>query len=398
MKRQDSDAQSVLPNPHPPLRQTPSRRRPNATPRTLSMGNWPVSLSQSREDLENFGAGGAFLDAKSALPPPPPPPETTALGARRHSVGSPLDYANVRPSDPALHRRRQSEHALIDSIPITPPLHAVPFPHSDNDDIEGTTGLAYDDRDVDGNTFVLPPPSPDRASRFDPKVQQRERVLSTASIGTRLFSPTPGPGSPRPQSAISFDGPPPRAGKDRPYSRLELMRPKVLIMPSPLQNGDASTSAPTPQLRDGFELTTDGRPMPPGSRTAARASTASLLSPNFTGDAYTPNPRSSMTLSQLTFRNTLMVDGQRDPTFRDIDERLKWATEDGEQAQFDAIAQEHIPVPTMEVTAADEDPRNKRGPGKLFGRSLIDDLEARKAEMKGKQRYALVPYQCHHSL
>ena len=55
------------------------------------------------------------------------------------------------------------------------------------------------------------------------------------------------------------------------------------------------------------------------------------LSAPIASNSFTPNPRNSLTLSQLTFRNTLLVDGQRDVAYADIDTRLKRATEDGEQ-------------------------------------------------------------------
>jgi hypothetical protein len=99
-----------------------------------------------------------------------------------------------------------------------------------------------------------------------------------------------------------------------------------------------------------------------------------------------------MTLSQLTFRNTLMVDGQRDVTYRDMEDQLnlKWATEEGEQAAMDLPNESTTMLPTMEITDADaEGSRGKRPPGKLYGKSLIDDLVSRKAEMKGKQRYEI---------
>ncbi|GJE84121.1 hypothetical protein PsYK624_001960 [Phanerochaete sordida] len=393
VKRQVSDGRTVLPNPHEglQLQDTPGRKRPTANARTMSMGHIPLMGTGSQDQLDDFGVGGAFLEAKSTMPTA----STSALGPRRHSVGNPLDFAGVRVTDPALHRRRASEHALIDSIPITPPLHAVPFPQElggapDADVEEG--GLAYDDEpgtsSATKDAFSVPLPPPERASRFDPKVlsAQRERVVSTASLGTRVFSPSPDSGSPRPESV--FSGRPPQPGRDRPYSRLELMRPKLLIMPSPLQQSVPTPGKPTPQMRDGFELTTDGPPLPPEARTfGAGRSTSSLLSPSHTGDGFTPNPRASMTLSQLTFRNTLMVDGQRDVAFKDIEDRLKWATQDGEQAALDIPNDSTPGLPTMEVTDADADaPRGKRLPGKLYGKSLIDDLEARKAEMKGKQR------------
>ncbi|EKM59170.1 uncharacterized protein PHACADRAFT_181164 [Phanerochaete carnosa HHB-10118-sp] len=391
VKRQVSDGKTILPNPHEPLQlqNTPGRRRPPANARTMSMGNIPLIGTGLQDQLDNFGVGGAFLDAKSSLP------STSALSSRRHSVGNPLDFAEVQITDPVLHRRRASGHALIDSIPVTPPLHAIPFPQDAGDfpdaDVE-EAGLAYDDEPESDSaaqdTFAIPPPPPERASRFDPKMlnTQRQRVVSTASLGTQMYSPSPDSGSPRPESVLS--GRPPQPGRDRPYSRLELMRPKVLIMPSPLQQSVPTSTQPAQQAREGFEFTTDGPPLPAEARTFGR-SNASLLSPSHTDDGFTPNPRATMTLSQLTFRSALMVDGQRDVAFKDIEDKLQWATQEGEQAPIDIHNDSTPGLPTMEITDADADadaPRGKRAPGKLYGKSLIDDLEARKAEMKGKQR------------
>ncbi|KAI0772617.1 hypothetical protein BC629DRAFT_1529017, partial [Irpex lacteus] len=201
-----------------------------------------------------------------------------------------------------------------------------------------------------------------------------------------------------PGDSISVRTPIP--GRDRPYSRLELMRPKVLVMPSPLQNaGQDKTEEPVG--RDGFQISSDGPPLPPGAKSNARGSVMDLLSPPLSngssgaGGYFTPNPRANLTLSQLTFRNTLMVDGQRDPAYADIDNHLRWAQEDGEQADIADAQSTHLTVPGMAVTPADvagdadeleQMKRDKRPAGKLYGKSLIDDLEARKAAMKGKQR------------
>ena len=81
-----------------------------------------------------------------------------------------------------------------------------------------------------------------------------------------------------------------------------------------------------------------------------------------------------------------MVDGQRDVAYADIDERLKRATEDGEQVTLDVEEPPVVAQPTG--TPLPEPPVSPgRPPGKLYGKSLIDDLQARKAEMKAKQRY-----------
>lgn len=177
------------------------------------------------------------------------------------------------------------------------------------------------------------------------------------------------------------------------YSRSELMRPKILIMPSPLQS---STSPPPPppqiQSREGFLVSADGPPLPAAAKAINRrsASAMSLLDPSpvppIASNSFTPNPRMSLSLSQLTFRNTLAVDGQRDVAYTDID-RLPRATEDGEQIQPEPEpeVEETVPPPVVII----DDSNSKRPAGKLYGRSLIDNLESRKAEIRGKSRCVL---------
>lgn len=146
-------------------------------------------------------------------------------------------------------------------------------------------------------------------------------------------------------------------------------------MPSPLQS--TVFEKPTP-LRDGFHLLEDGAPLPPGARSSRGIATAfdpgAPASQMFTG-----NPRTSMTLSQLAFRNTLMVGGERDIAYSDIDRNLPRATEEGEQAEIWVEESQEQP-------AAENYSITGRPAGKLFGKSLIDALEIRKANMRSKQR------------
>ncbi|KAF7793692.1 hypothetical protein EIP86_004808 [Pleurotus ostreatoroseus] len=392
--RKKKEREDSLPNPHP---LSVRRNKPVANSRTMSMGN-----------LDQFGAGGAFLDAPSSLGP----------AGRRYSVGSPLDYAGVKPTDPSLRQRRASSgHDLIDSIPTTPPLHAVQFPSSEVPplDDEAYSGVRPSSRaslldpargrtlstasmgmsaaaEDESNPFALRPPSPDRASRFDPKYI-RSRTMSQGTMATHMML-----NDIDAESGRDREMPPDTAStrpRSRPYSRLELMRPKVLIMPSPLQDSEPQAQPVTP--RDGFQFNTvDGPPLPAEARTGRRNSmTMSLMEPSSslspsTSYGLTPNPRSNMTLSQLTFRNTLMIDGQRDVTYADIDDHLRRATEDGEQVDWNEVEQQPTGIteepiaPT--VPPADDPFTHGRSAGKLYGTSLIDRLQARKAEMKGKQR------------
>ncbi|PIL37028.1 hypothetical protein GSI_00720 [Ganoderma sinense ZZ0214-1] len=372
-KRAQSES---LPNPYDGVAVARRPRPPHA--RTLSMNM-----------LNGLGDGGAFLDSN------PPSPY---LGPRRHSIGDPLDAPMAHSNEPILPPRSHSPsaHALIDNLPLPPPLHSIPFPSSETvrspspipDERRrtlsmGSRAMLNEDPETD-NPFAVKPPSPSRMSRFDPKVQERVRTLSHGTLATQMMLNDV---DPEPEAI-----PPPR---ERRYSRLELMRPKVLIMPSPLQNApQGPTSNPGKDLRalEGFELTTDGRPLPFGAKAARRASTSlSVMGPGVgdmapvASNSFTPNPRSSLTLSQLTFRNNLLVDGQRDVAYADIEGHLRRATEEGEQIQEEPEL-EPEPEPEIPIVQVEDPTGPKRPAGKLYGRSLIDDLEARKAQMRGKQR------------
>ncbi|KAG5221603.1 Hsp90 protein-domain-containing protein [Salix suchowensis] len=163
------------------------------------------------------------------------------------------------------------------------------------------------------NPFALEPPK--HASRFDPKAALHARTVSNASLGSRILLENDGA-----SVATGVTG----QRRDRPYSTVELLRPKILVMPSPLQSANNGTAPPpVNRAQDGFEISTDGPPLPPGARTvrptsiAMLGSSSSLLLP--------------LTLSQLTFRNELMVGGQRDVSYADLDRNLPRATQEGEQ-------------------------------------------------------------------
>jgi hypothetical protein len=406
------DKIETLPNPHAATQASSYR-----AVRSLSMGN-----------LDSFGAGGAFLDS----------PSTASPDRRRRSLGSALelgDYQQGRP--PLLPQRPSSTHDAIDRIPAAPPLHSVPFPVQSvrsaspgpidgfvspsrerpmSSASMGSKGLLYEEP----NPFALDPPTHDQASRFDPKARARSMSVATiGSIGSRNVlaeealhvSLRPSSRSSRldpttlahtrtlsnasmlrdPDAASLMSGAPAqrRHLRDKPYSAAELMRPRVLVMPSPLQG--QNTGVPNEQTREGFEITTDGPPLPHGARsnTGRRLSSAGLLgNPSasaapIASNSFTPNPRASLTLSQLTFRNTLMVGGQRDVAYTDIDADLRRATEDGEQVVEEFPEEE----PAHPVTVVVDEPESAGRPaGKLYGRSLVDELELRKATMRSKQR------------
>ncbi|KAH0587580.1 hypothetical protein H2248_006356 [Termitomyces sp. 'cryptogamus'] len=344
---------------------------------------------------------------------------------RRRSFASPLDVAGMEPPN-IMQRRRASSYSLF-AIPAAASAssqpQAVPFPtfvrsgsldlneeggfrpsslgsrlgpHSFHERTRSTTSAdsrlilkdATEDSEsrqrtmsngtmatpllADDNPFAIRPPS--RASRFDPKAVAHARTMSNASMGSRMMLDQDGTSV---HTTQALDG------RDHRYSTtLDLLRPKVLVMPSPLQPTTVTPALPNDKVRDGFELSTDGPPLPPGARSSRRASAAFsvLEAPHVASNSFTPNPLSSLSLSQMTFRNTLKIDGQLDSY---VDKDLPRATMDGEQAQFETELDD---VPIVAVPEAEEPFKTSRPAGKLFGKSLIDDLENRKAQMRNKQR------------
>lgn len=403
-KNKGKEKVTALPNPHATTQASSYR-----STRSLSMGN-----------IDSFGT----LDPPSTVVPD---------YARRRSLGSALELGIQQPSRLATSQRPSTIHDAIDRIPAAPPLHSIPFPtqsvrSASPGPYDGFTGPSRDRApsmgsmgskellaEVDENTnpFVLDPPAPGNASRFDPKARARAMSVATmGSIGSRnILAEDNQARSPSPFSRLdpthtrtlsnatmlrddaSFMGGLPtrhQAIRDRPYSTAELMRPKVLIMPSPLQGQNVVAPNLLGMGREGFEITTDGPPLPHGARSNSNNRLTSGGLGNAPGsvpvasNSFTPNPRASLTLSQLTFRNTLMVGGQRDVAYADIDTDLRRATEDGEQIVDEALEEE----PARPVTVVVDEPEgNNRPPGKLYGRSLVDVLEERKAGMRSKQRY-----------
>ncbi|WWC69099.1 uncharacterized protein I206_103035 [Kwoniella pini CBS 10737] len=246
------------------------------------------------------------------------------------------------------------------------------------------------------NPFALPAPPPELGSRFDPKILQTQRQPSfdqdkrsySRSSGIILNDHQQPPYTSRSRSTFypqeeeyddteyiepnplvspSFkvpnkvweDIPTPeqygrplkphkyRNNPPKPLDRLTMLRPKTLIMPSSLAN---RYSPPPPQIKLPEGYTLGEKPLPPGAKTQGE------------------RPKSGfnhLSISQRTFRSSLMVNGLHDEEF------VGGATEDGEMG----IKGRDLDVGALE-----------RRPGKLFGRSLMDELEARKSAQKGKQR------------
>lgn len=387
-------------------------------PRPAKEGRSPQHGRTMSMPLGEFGEGG-LLEARE----------------RRNTISDPLSLNEMGVLGDATDSRKFSSHPLIEDMQARRPLSAferttVPFPRDVNaSEFNLSGGTRPESRmssmlDAKSSQFMIPPPPPSRASRFDPKYAAHVRAVSNAtqlSTGTHTGLPYLNDDgeenenvmrAPSRASALDMKSMRERrvstfsmrtqdmlnddyqyedpveemSPRERRYSRLDLMRPKLLVMPSPLQN----TAAPPPSAPKapprGFIDSSDGRPLP-----AAARSRTSVIGPSLSANvpvpsnSFTPNPRLNLSTSQLLFRNNLKVDGQRDITYNDIDGGLKRATEDGIQAKLEFPDRPILPEVQV-VDLPPEEPTISRPPGKLYGRSLIDDLEARKVEMKNKKR------------
>lgn len=314
---------------------------------------------------------------------------------RRKSIASPLDLADLDASLSApFQRHRAASFALDNDFQAPSTSQNIPFPSKsirspspppEEDHRTHSTPSLKEDGGLrgrtasngsmtsrfleDDNPFALQPPS--RSSKFDPKAAAHARTTSNASFGSRMLLENDG------ASVMTK-----QTGQNRYSTTMDLLRPKVLIMPSPLQPLSSDPQPEPDPIRDGFHLSTDGPPLPPGARSARdrNASSVFLDAVPIASNSFTPNPRMNLSTSQMIFRNTLKVDGERDPTYADIDRDLPRATEEGQQVFLDPPPEDVIPIP------AEDDYPPGRPAGKLYGKSLIDDLESRKAVMRSKQR------------
>lgn len=131
-------------------------------------------------------------------------------------------------------------------------------------------------------------------------------------------------------------------------ARQQLLRPKTLIMPGMLEGTERLTA--TVHIPDGFTL--GEKPLPEDAR-------ASILN---------QGKGVPLSLAQKTFRSSLMVGGTREDEF------------------FQGQAQEGEMVPGISEEERFQVEQERRGPGKLYGTSLIDQLEARKTQQASRKR------------
>ncbi|WVR05497.1 hypothetical protein IAU60_002515 [Kwoniella sp. DSM 27419] len=253
--------------------------------------------------------------------------------------------------------------------------------------ISPAPGMMDDAEDLDEiepdtpNPFALPAPPPELGSRFDPKVlqsQKRSSLDSAPLAGSRgstyhrdsrvsgYFDDAPHEtletdkasraleDKLRAPTQVYDDIPTPEqfgrplmpkrytASVRPPVDRASLLRPKTLIMPSSLAN-QRPEEIRSHKLPEGYSL--GEKPLPAEARTM--------------GDR-------PLSLSQKTFRSSLVVGGAREDEF--------WV---GGTEEEGAIAVHGRDLDQAAI---------QRKPGKLYGKSLMDQLEARKAALKSRQR------------
>ncbi|KAF8320430.1 hypothetical protein DL93DRAFT_1845188 [Clavulina sp. PMI_390] len=416
-----------LPNPYSPqstendhsaLTQLPPRRRPS---NAAAAARSATVYGDIGRHLYLDGHEPSSADAVAATFP-------LAGPARRHTIAMPDEFGEMTGADPTplippppRPHSRSTIGPLVTPLPSSRPASALDM-------------LADED-----NAFAVPLPPPERMSKFDPKAARRSRTLSGGSwisndelndarakalrvtedgvlddFDGRSVAGMTGTGAPSVMTGIAEAGnrnsqfPTSLSvaeNADRRLSRLELMRPKVLIMPSPLRDRNNDPDPTADELRrrgGGFADSTGDRPLPVGFRSTnsvlnqaglgpgtgrpsmgARPPTMALGAPGVPpegglSELLAPNPRMSMSTSQLMFRNTLAgIDGQRDVSYQDIEGRMQRATQDGEKIEVYEEDEREIENAYNEM---------HHPTGKLMGKSLMDALEARKAEIKGKRR------------
>ncbi|ODN87437.1 hypothetical protein L198_07064 [Cryptococcus wingfieldii CBS 7118] len=420
----------------------PAHRAPLPLPAPQQVGD-----GEDIADVRDWGIPSHLVSAKAGLPPrqrvvsrpvphPVPPhtraqsqhasehfhddPQRTTHGDRRVSLDQ---YSSTGQN---LERRERSRtlvgrpHSAMGlqntmrpevrdrriSNPVMIPLPSSPSPTTTllplpSLSLGFDTGLGDEEEVIDDgrpNPFAVAAPRPEMGSRFDPKVlqEQRRSIDSTRSI----VAPRP------PSLALTLDGNQPqssdyprqssdlssRRSTDLPHlSRPSLdsyhsspildfprgeeydeiptpqafgrslmplryapsavkrmnrnsLRPTILVMPSPL--ADAPSAGYEQKTRDGFVL--GEKPLPADAKTQGR------------------RPGIPLSLSQRTFRSSLMIDGRREDP-----EWIGGAEKDGE-----------IGVERRDTSEA----FLEKKAGKLYGQSLMDELEARKSNMKGRSR------------
>jgi hypothetical protein len=283
------------------------------------------------------------------------PRSSSSLGLRTipktSGRSSPTSPPSMRPRSAM---SRKSSNPLLVPLPASP-MHALMNRHSsyippitaEEEELDMLADLEAPIIPTDPNPFAMPPPPAVIGSRFDPKQLESQRVASRQSDFARpstsmslqrssLAQFDDLARSSTPAAAIDYieeqdlgdlrvydDIPtaeqygrplqPPKYANARPQrlSRIDLLRPKTLLMPQSLASQPPPPSPPKKKWEippEGFSI--GEKPLPKGART-------SVLTLNGI-------PRIPMSLSQRTFRSSLLVEGKRGEAW------VGGADEDGE--------------------------------------------------------------------
>ena len=228
----------------------------------------------------------------------------------------------------------------------------------------------------------LPPPSKGRSSRFDP-ANARSRKTSQNGVhyeegeeeaddeDDARRKPGKPKGVPRSTSLAHFK----QTGRLATSATSSIYLPPVLVMPA-LLDPSAQEEGQSINSRGFFQ--TAAKPLPIDFKSRPPLHHSRSSSSFIASASALAIPLRSLTLAQKTFRASLVVDGKRGGDF------LGSALEEGDKA-FDENDEDDASDHWM-IRPDDE----YRGPGTLYGRSLMDTLELRKQELANKKRYVQV--------
>lgn len=335
---------SFGPTPNPvlvPLPTSPARSRQSSS--YLPPIANTADTGASADDVGDVGEGAeAFSPNPFAMPAPPPQLGSRFDPKQLETQRSQSSLSRPPPERSSYHQSRSS--VVIDQHNTAPPhRHTLNLRPGEEQDITESLLEPHSSRQTMEESRSQPP----KVYEEIPSFEEYGKPLMPARYSTN-----------RPQR----------------LSRHDLLRPKTLVMPHSLANIPPPPSPPKKKWEiapDGFEIGAE-KPLPAGART-------SVLT--IGGVAKIP-----LSLSQRTFRASLLVDGEgRDSAW------VGGADEEGQ-----------VGVGKKERDEMDEEVLERR-PGKLYvgspcsvidelkakptqGKSLMDQLEARKQAMKGQQR------------
>lgn len=326
---------TFLPLPQaPPISVKPSltaqERRALRKGRTVSLHGFADLQAQEDEQIEQLEEEEASSSNVRAQEQEPQRPRSSQSIMSRGRPTSPFESVAASP---------------IAASPVDIPLPASPSPYA----------ARLDEQESDDpNPFALPAPAGPKVSRFDPKSTPHARPTSLASG----YFPPPSHPSFQPYPAPAAPLSPTR------------LRPRTLIMPTPLHGAlDPLNSAPS--RWDTAQFTHGAKPLPPGALTRPDSFVGQM---NAHGKPFDK--------SRELFRMSLAAGQTVDPHAYGID-----VPPIADQEGIIAVRQYGGDDSDSAEDEEEDDPEGWRPETRsLRGLSLMDRLEARKRELKSKNR------------